>query len=131
MRGARAGFRGAGNRVGVVAAEGDDPARFGPDETGSPSEGIDERACRLDHFSSLWNHGGTMAFSPLSGLAARLSDLPAGAEVVAYCRGPYCVLAPEAVELLRARGFRARRLADGLPDWAARGLPVATGHTHS
>jgi rhodanese-related sulfurtransferase/DNA-binding transcriptional ArsR family regulator len=68
---------------------------------------------------------------PLSELEARLSDdLPAGAEVVAYCRGPYCVLAPEAVALLRARGFRARRLADGLPDWAARGLPVATGHTH-
>jgi rhodanese-related sulfurtransferase/DNA-binding transcriptional ArsR family regulator len=67
---------------------------------------------------------------PLSELEGRLSELPAGAEVVAYCRGPYCVLAPEAVALLRARGFRARRLADGLPDWAARGLPVATGHTH-
>jgi rhodanese-related sulfurtransferase/DNA-binding transcriptional ArsR family regulator len=67
---------------------------------------------------------------PLSELEGRLSGLPAGAEVVAYCRGPYCVLAPEAVALLRARGFRARRLADGLPDWAARGLPVATGDTH-
>jgi rhodanese-related sulfurtransferase/DNA-binding transcriptional ArsR family regulator len=67
---------------------------------------------------------------PLAELEGRLSDLPAGAEVVAYCRGPYCVLAPDAVALLRARGFRARRLADGLPDWAARGLPVATGHTH-
>jgi rhodanese-related sulfurtransferase/DNA-binding transcriptional ArsR family regulator len=67
---------------------------------------------------------------PLSDLEGRLTELPAGAEVVAYCRGPYCVLAPEAVELLRSRGFRARRLADGLPDWTARGLPIATGHTH-
>jgi rhodanese-related sulfurtransferase/DNA-binding transcriptional ArsR family regulator len=66
---------------------------------------------------------------PLPQLEGSLSDLPAGAEVVAYCRGPYCVLAPEAVALLRARGFRARRLAEGLPDWAARGLPVATGRT--
>jgi rhodanese-related sulfurtransferase/DNA-binding transcriptional ArsR family regulator len=67
---------------------------------------------------------------PLSDLEGRLTELPAGAEVVAYCRGPYCVLAPEAVELLRSHGFRARRLADGLPDWTARGLPVAAGMTH-
>jgi rhodanese-related sulfurtransferase len=67
---------------------------------------------------------------PLSDLEERLTELPAGAEVVAYCRGPYCVLAPEAVELLRSRGFRARRLADGFPDWTARGLPVAVGMTH-
>jgi rhodanese-related sulfurtransferase/DNA-binding transcriptional ArsR family regulator len=67
---------------------------------------------------------------PLTDLEVRLTELPADAEVVAYCRGPYCVLAPEAVELLRSRGFRARRLAAGLPDWTARGLPIATGHTH-
>jgi rhodanese-related sulfurtransferase len=67
---------------------------------------------------------------PLSDLENRLKELPAGAEVVAYCRGPYCVLAPQAVELLLSRGFRARRLADGLPDWAARGLPVEAGQTH-
>jgi rhodanese-related sulfurtransferase/DNA-binding transcriptional ArsR family regulator len=48
-------------------------------------------------------------------------------EIVAYCRGPYCVLAPEAVELLRQRGLRGRRLAEGMPEWRRAGLPVAFG----
>lgn len=61
---------------------------------------------------------------PLPELAKRLSDLPRRREVVAYCRGPYCVLAVEAVKLLRARGFKAVRLEDGVLDWAARGLKV-------
>jgi ArsR family transcriptional regulator len=64
---------------------------------------------------------------PLAELEARLSELPAEAEIVAYCRGPYCVLAVKAVELLRGRGFRAVRLEDGVLDWQARGLPVDTG----
>lgn len=62
---------------------------------------------------------------PLPALAKRLSGLPRRREVVAYCRGPYCVLAVEAVKLLRARGFKAVRLQDGVLDWAARGLEVA------
>jgi len=61
---------------------------------------------------------------PLPELAKRLSDLPKRREVVAYCRGPYCVLAVEAVKLLRARGFKAVRLEDGVLDWAALGLKV-------
>ena len=64
---------------------------------------------------------------PLDELRARLDELPAGQEVVAYCRGPYCVLAPQAVELLAAQGIRARRLADGFPEWRLAGLPVAAG----
>jgi rhodanese-related sulfurtransferase len=63
---------------------------------------------------------------PLPALAARLRELPADHEVIAYCRGPYCVLADEAVALLRANGYRARRLGEGLPDWRARGYPVST-----
>jgi ArsR family transcriptional regulator len=63
---------------------------------------------------------------PLRELADRLAELPRGQEVVAYCRGPYCVLAFEAVALLRARGFTVRRLEDGFPEWKAAGLPVAT-----
>ncbi|MBI4877096.1 MAG: metalloregulator ArsR/SmtB family transcription factor [Acidobacteria bacterium] len=62
---------------------------------------------------------------PLKELERRLSELPPGREVVAYCRGPYCVLAMEAVEVLRRRGFTAFRLEDGVPDWQARGFPVA------
>ena len=53
--------------------------------------------------------------------------LPKRAQIVAYCRGPYCVLAPQAVERLRARGYDARRLADGMPEWRLAGLPVAAG----
>jgi rhodanese-related sulfurtransferase len=56
---------------------------------------------------------------PASELAKRLREIPKEAEVVAYCRGPYCVFADEAVTLLRAHGRRARRLAVGYPDWAA------------
>jgi rhodanese-related sulfurtransferase/DNA-binding transcriptional ArsR family regulator len=62
---------------------------------------------------------------PLPALARRLADLPKRREVVAYCRGPYCVLAVEAVKLLRARGFKAVRLEDGVLDWASHGLKVA------
>ncbi|MCL4794149.1 MAG: ArsR family transcriptional regulator [Bryobacteraceae bacterium] len=61
---------------------------------------------------------------PLKELERRLADLPRDREIVAYCRGPYCVLAVEAVEVLRARGFTAFRLEDGVADWQARGLPV-------
>jgi rhodanese-related sulfurtransferase len=65
---------------------------------------------------------------PLGELEARLSSLPKDAEIVAYCRGPYCVLAPQALELLHKHGFRARRLEDGLPEWRQAGLPVAVGN---
>jgi rhodanese-related sulfurtransferase len=52
--------------------------------------------------------------------------LPKARDVVAYCRGPYCVLAPQAVTLLQARGYRAFALADGVAEWRAHGLPVVT-----
>ncbi len=61
---------------------------------------------------------------PLSQLERRLAELPPGQEVVAYCRGPWCVLSFEAVALLRQRGYRARRLEDGFPEWKTAGLPV-------
>ena len=64
---------------------------------------------------------------PINELEDRLRDLPRSAEIVAYCRGPYCVFAHEAVALLRAKGYRAFRLAEGLPDWRARRYPVAKG----
>jgi ArsR family transcriptional regulator len=61
---------------------------------------------------------------PLRDLARRLSEIPKSHEVVAYCRGPYCVLAFEAVAKLRESGFTARRLDGGYPEWKAAGLPV-------
>jgi rhodanese-related sulfurtransferase len=61
---------------------------------------------------------------PLADLKRRFGELARGREIVAYCRGPYCVLAVEAVELLRREGFTAIRLEEGVPDWRARGLPV-------
>jgi rhodanese-related sulfurtransferase len=63
---------------------------------------------------------------PLDELESRIADLPDDREVVAYCRGPYCVLAVQAVEALRAKGFDATRMEEGVPDWRARGLPVVT-----
>jgi rhodanese-related sulfurtransferase len=66
---------------------------------------------------------------PLKDLEARLGSLPREREIVAYCRGPYCVLAPEAVKLLRARGYRAVALGDGVAEWRAHGLPVTAGDT--
>ena len=64
---------------------------------------------------------------PVEQLGRRLREIPKRREVVAYCRGPYCVYSVEAVELLRKRGYRARRIREGLPDWRASGLPVVAG----
>jgi rhodanese-related sulfurtransferase/DNA-binding transcriptional ArsR family regulator len=61
---------------------------------------------------------------PLRELEARLGEIDPEQEIVAYCRGPYCVLSYEAVAQLRARGFKVRRLEDGLPEWRAAGLPI-------
>ena len=61
---------------------------------------------------------------PVDTLEAALRTLPKDREMVAYCRGPYCVFSDEAVALLVARGYRARRLRQGLPDWRAAGMPV-------
>jgi len=60
----------------------------------------------------------------LAELEQRLGELPADREVIAYCRGPYCVLSFEAAALLRARGYSVRRLEEGYPEWKAAGLPV-------
>lgn len=64
---------------------------------------------------------------PLKELRSHLSKLPRRREIVAYCRGPYCVLAVEAVKVLRANGFRAVRMEQGVPEWRAEGFPVAVG----
>lgn len=61
---------------------------------------------------------------PVDELEGRLRELDPDREIVAYCRGPYCVFADEAVALLHARGFSARRYVDGYPEWAAAGLPT-------
>ena len=66
---------------------------------------------------------------PIDELAANIKALPAGVEVVAYCRGPYCVYADDAVRLLRRRGRAARRLEDGFPEWQRAELPVEMERT--
>ncbi len=63
---------------------------------------------------------------PLDQLARRLGELPGGVDVVAYCRGAYCVLAHDAIRLLRERGRQAWRLEDGMLEWRLAGLPVTT-----
>ena len=64
---------------------------------------------------------------PLHELEERLAELPKRKEIVAYCRGPYCLMSYDAVQLLRKRGLTARRLRDGLPEWRAGGLPTEQG----
>ena len=64
---------------------------------------------------------------PVDDLQRRLKQLTKGKEYVAYCRGPYCVYADRAVEILRAHGRRARRLAEGFPEWRSAGFPVSEG----
>jgi ArsR family transcriptional regulator len=64
---------------------------------------------------------------PVPELERRFREIPKGREVIAYCRGPYCVYSLDAVTQLRKRGYRARRAADGFPAWRTAGLPVQTG----
>lgn len=61
---------------------------------------------------------------PLDELRKRVKELPKSKQIVAYCRGPLCALAPEATRYLQSKGYKVRRLVDGAPDWAAAGLPV-------
>lgn len=63
---------------------------------------------------------------PLPELAQRLAELPRDVEIVAYCRGPFCLMSDEAVRLLQAHGFRARKTVDGVSEWRAAGLPLST-----
>ncbi len=72
------------------------------------------RAAHLPHARSL----------PLDELKKRIAELPADAPIVAYCRGPFCLMAKTAVELLRAKGYQAFHLTDGVAEWRARGLPL-------
>lgn len=64
---------------------------------------------------------------PIGELTERLAEIPKDREVIAYCRGPYCVMALDAIGVLRKNGFRAARLDEGVPDWCARGFEVAVG----
>ena len=66
---------------------------------------------------------------PLAELGRRLREIPKSRQVVAYCRGRYCVFADEAVRALRRRGYKAHRLEDGFPEWRDAGLPVAAGES--
>lgn len=62
---------------------------------------------------------------PLDELKKRVKELPKSKQIVAYCRGPLCALAPEATRFLKTRGYKVKRLADGAPDWEAAGLPLS------
>jgi rhodanese-related sulfurtransferase len=72
---------------------------------------------RAGHISGAWS-------VPITDLPSRASELPRRREIVAYCRGPYCVYADDAVRLLRERGLKARRLDAGFPEWSRAGLPT-------
>ena len=87
--------------------------------------------CRLSDDEFALGHLPGAINVPLSRLKRRLAKLDRKTEIVAYCRGPYCVLSFEAVAQLRAKGFKARRLQDGLPEWRAAGLPVEGAAQHA
>lgn len=91
---------------------------------------VDEDITVLDVRPALEYRQGHIAGAislPLEDLERRLAELPPGRQIVAYCRGPFCVYADQAVELLSRHGRSASRLVVGYPDWAASGLPVAVG----
>lgn len=99
-------------------------AKVGPDEL---LRRLDEGATVIDVRPKGEYDQGHIAGArsiPLEELEARLDEIPVGVEVVAYCRGPYCVFADEAVSLLKSRGLGASKLSIGLPDWRQLGLPV-------
>lgn len=111
-------------------------AYLGPEDT--EAVGTDELLRRLDLGDALvldvrpepeyaGGHLRGAVHIPLEELAARFAELPRDREVVAYCRGQYCVLAHDAVRFLNARGLRARRAEDGILEWRLAGLPVETG----
>jgi rhodanese-related sulfurtransferase len=109
------------------------------DRRGLEQVGRDELARRLDEEAGLvvWDVRPTAEFAaghipgavsvPPGEVRRRLRDLAAGTEVVAYCRGPFCVFADDAVRELTRRGHVGRRLEDGFPEWRRAGLPVAVG----
>ena len=111
-------------------------AYLGPEDT--DAVGTDELLRRLDRGDVVVLDvrpgpeyaGGHLAGAlhiPLEELADRLAELPRDREIVAYCRGQYCVMAHDAVRLLSAHGLRARRATDGVLEWRVAGLPVETG----
>jgi rhodanese-related sulfurtransferase len=66
---------------------------------------------------------------PVRDMKSRMRELPRGSEIVAYCRGPYCLYADDAVQLLTDEGRRAARLEEGFPEWKAEGLPIEQSTT--
>ena len=107
------------------------------DRSSLPEISRDELASRLGEGVLVWDvrpgleyeagHVPGAVSVPPDELQRRLDDVPRGAEVVAYCRGPFCVYADEAVRALASRRRRARRLEGGFPEWRRAGLPVAVG----
>lgn len=65
---------------------------------------------------------------PLAEIGRRLAELPRDKDIVAYCRGPFCLFSEEAYQLLNARGYRVRKLLDGVSEWRAAGMPLAANH---
>ena len=108
-----------------------DPGRLEPLSRGDLVRRLEEGdAILLDVRPALEYQQGHIAGAysiPVEQMAARLDELNPSQEVVAYCRGPYCVFADEAVALLQSRGFTARRYVEGYPEWAAAGLPIERG----
>jgi rhodanese-related sulfurtransferase/DNA-binding transcriptional ArsR family regulator len=67
---------------------------------------------------------------PLAELEQRISELPQGADIVAYCRGPFCVMSDAAVKMLLARGYSAKKTTDGISEWQAAGFAIESAHIH-
>src|SRR5947208_2462542 len=92
---------------------------------------VEELASEIDQsVANTSHHLRTMAGArsvPVTELSRRLKDVPKSREVIAYCRGPYCVFADDAVRTLTRKGYRAARLEEGFPEWRDAGLPVAVG----
>ena len=116
-----------------MVREHNDEARFEA-ELDSVEPWVDEEVVVLDVRPEEEYRAGHIAqalWVPPDQLEERIKELPRNTTIVAYCRGPFCLISYDAVELLRERGFQAFRLEDGFPEWKARNYPVETGQHSS
>jgi len=131
LRGEKLALHDAGGHVnnleiGLVALDDTDGStlQWAPGQVAANAREAAQNPTTIAYIGDL-DSGASAVSVPITELGKRLREFPKNRRVIAYCRGPYCVYADDAVRTMRKRGYRAARLEDGYPEWAAAGLPVS------